>query len=85
MPARKYNLEELNKMRDDGFTMKQIAEAINANPVYIRRILAWTLCKKICANCGKEFECIKGSAMYCTDACKHYAHRLRIREKVNTR
>lgn len=84
MAAKKYDRKELEKLRKQGLTWKEVAEQVNGSHNYIRRIMAWVLCAKMCAVCGNEFVCVQGTTIYCSDVCTQRAFRLRHRQKVNT-
>lgn len=79
---RKYDRKELEKLRKQGLTWKEIAERVNGSPLYLRSIMTGVLCEKICAVCGNEFTCVQGTTMYCSEACNQKAFRLR--QKMNS-
>lgn len=83
MPTIRLNHAKIRELRAAGVPTKDIAKQFGASEVYLRRLLNSTLIKKDCILCGKKFTAARTNAVYCSDACKVRACRLRQKASVN--
>lgn len=76
----KISIDVVARLREEGYTYDKIAEIIGVNSAAVRRKLPWVLSIRVCGNCHKSFESVRGDAAYCSSRCRMAVYRKRKRE-----